>query len=495
MGGPLRQPELAVNTDPTHLPPEDTAPRALCVDLDGTLITTDATGESIVAYIKLHPFRACIELPCWLIQGRGVLKRRLAERVSPDPALFPYRESVLEYIRQQKQEKRRIVLATASDQSIAQAVADHVGLFDDTIGSSQDRNTKGRMKITAIEQLLGNQPYDYIGDSRADLPLWQATGKAIMVNPSHRTQQAAQRHVNQVETLVPHRSAWASIGSAMRPHQWVKNLLLAVPLLAGHQINPGNIARVMAAMIAFSLCASAIYLINDMMDIDADRRHPRKRNRALASGALSLAKAAILAPLLLATGALIAIFVSQQFIVALAVYLTLAGTYSLWLKSKLMVDVIVLAGLYSLRIYAGGMAVGINLSHWLLLFSMFFFLSLAFVKRYTELRLVEQHEGSAAIGRGYLVDDIEMLRVFGPVCGYLSVLIFAMYIDSADVIRLYGHGQRLWAICPVLLYWISRVWLVALRGRLHHDPVVFATTDYHSYLAGGITVAIILSAA
>ena len=466
------------------------APCALVVDLDGTLIRSDMLHESAMLLLRSRPLQAWRIGP-WLAQGKAHLKQELAQRAMPDPANLPYRPEVLELLRQQRAQGRRIILATASDKRIAEGVAKHLGLFDDVVASDGQQNCSGQTKLAMIRQRLGDAAFDYMGNGTADLPLWKASRQAYAVAPCRKVRNAA------VDICTPERVIECSGGGAksllraMRPGQWVKNLLLFVPLMAAHKAGQWDLVlKALLAFAAFSLCASAVYVLNDMMDIEADRKHPRKRKRPFASGELSIPAGLVGSGGLLLASALIAILgVGGQFAVLLGAYLALTTAYTVSFKKRLLLDAFVLAGLYTLRIIAGGAAVSVVVSPWLLAFSMFLFLSLAFAKRYAELKGIEDREGRQAEGRSYILEDLSTLESCGPAAGYAAVLVFCLYISSDMARDLYPQRDLLWGVCPVLLYWITRVWFLAKRKVLNDDPIAFAARDRVSILAGILIVA------
>ena len=298
-------------------------------------------------------------------------------------------------------------------------------------------------------------------------------------------------------------TAWAPVTALhcrsllrlLRPHQWTKNILLFVPLLLGHEFTIATLGTVLAAVAVFSMFASTVYVLNDRLDVEADRLHPTKRQRPLASGALPLGVAVPLAILLLSLGSGLAwSFLPTRFLALAALYLTASIAYSVWLKRKPVVDVILLAGLYTIRILAGGAAAEVAVTEWLLAFSMFFFVSLAFAKRYAELDRHANPKLGLRNGRGYDVSDIGLLETLGPTSGYLAVLVFSLYIQGETAQQLYTREWALWLICPLILYWISRVWLLAKRHKLLEDPVVFAMTDRVSLAVGAGVGALLLLA-
>jgi len=463
----------------------------LCVDLDGTLVATDLLWESLLLLLKKRPL-SLVRLPAWLLGGRAHLKRQVAARVVPDPACLPYREDVLDLIGEQSAMGVRVVLATASDCNVAGRIASHLGLFSTVLASNGRDNLKGSKKLQAIRELAAGRKFDYAGDAAADLPLWEASRTALLVNPSNLLLRRARRVVPDLRVLGAHTSKSRAIVNSLRPIQWSKNFLLFVPLILSHRIaEPGALLGVMWAFVSFSLCASAVYIINDLLDLEADRGHPRKRNRPLASGALQITAGLGLIPILLALGLFIAVATQPSlFLVALIGYLALSSAYSLYLKRLMIVDVLVLGGLYTLRLITGGIAVDVVLSQWLLAFSLFLFFSLAFVKRYSELRTTIEHGTTRANGRDYDINDWSMVGTVGPASGYLAVLVLALYINSDQVSVLYQRPEFLWLLAPALLYWITRIWFLAHRGVMADDPIVFTIKDRVSYLMAAIVVAL-----
>ncbi len=491
--------------------PEITTPVLnLCVDLDGTLVKSDTLYDSALALARHHP-ASLLQLPGWLLQGKAALKRHLTAAVTLDVAHLPYNRELLQYLQQQHATGRPIYLATAADGTLARRIADHLGLFSGVLASDGAVNLAGHNKLAAFHQQFGDN-FAYIGNARPDLPLLEACQEPMVANPTPalraglRSAKIAPVRVFQ-EQSSPLR-AWTK---ALRLHQWAKNVLIFLPLLLAHDRAPGLIAAAVVAFISFGLCASATYIVNDLLDLDADRQHPRKRRRPFASGDLSAISGVIVAVLFLAVSAVLAVAVPRivetispglpfvapyhiSFLGWLGIYLVTTLAYSLRLKRAVLVDVIVLSGLYTIRILAGSAATGVAVSTWLASFSIFFFLSLAFVKRFAELENLLARGGEAPKGRGYHIADIEQLRSFGSASGYASVVVLTLYISNLDAAQLYRHTNRLWLLVPVLLLWISRLWLQASRGQLDEDPVVYAITDKRSLLLGLIVVLIVLSA-
>jgi 4-hydroxybenzoate polyprenyltransferase len=468
-------------------PDNSTPPKPLIVDLDGTLVATDTLHELLLELAGRNP----LDLPrafFALSEGRVGFKAKMAKLAQLDPAALPYREEVLKLITDAKEQGSPVVLASASHQETVQAVADHLNLFDAVISTDDRSNRKGAHKLEAIRDLLTQREwgghFDYVGDEEADLPIWAEAQTAYVVGAprSVRNKVAAQ---HEIVDLVPSRggSAWYELLLAARPYQWSKNILLAVPLIAAQKVEDWSVCwSLFFAFIAFSLCASAVYLVNDLLDLRADRLHPTKRNRPIAAGRLAPKHALFGAiGLLVVSFAIALIALSDLFVQILFAYFILTSAYSLYIKGKAMLDVVWLASLYTLRIIAGGAAVAIVPSEWLLGFTLFTFLSLAFAKRFCELKLLMSKGKECATGRGYNTSDLPIVQTMGVGSGYLAVLIFALYITSDDVAMVYTTPKVLWLACPLILYWMSRMWLFAQRGSLRGDPLLFALSDRTSY--------------
>lgn len=461
----------------------------LVVDLDGSLCRSDLLHESATAFVAAHPLQL-LRLPQWLAHGgRARLKAELAARTDIDVSVLPYHPPLLAWLREQKAAGRPLLLATASDRRLAERVAAHLGLFDAVLASDGRTNLKGAAKRDALVERFGERGFDYVGNDRADLAIWSSARQAVLVAPSARLRAAAERvaRVGRVFDDTP--AAAAAWARAMRLHQWLKNLLLFVPLLAAHRVgDAASLGAALLAFVAFGLCASSVYLLNDLLDVGADRHHGRKCRRPFASGALTLAQGWRMMPLpVLAAAGLTLAWLPASFGAALATYFALTVAYSFVLKGLLMVDVLALALLYTMRIIAGALAIGVPLSFWLLCFSMFFFLSLALLKRYAELHEARRQERAAPLrGRGYAVSDLDMVASLGAASGYLSVLVLALYIQDPASRALYATPYWIWAACPILLYWVSRCWMLAQRGQMHDDPMLFAVRDRGSLACGAL---------
>lgn len=448
----------------------------LCVDLDGTLTPVDTLHEALLDLAKRSP-GAMLQLPGWMRQGKAAFKREVAARSELDVATLPWRQDLLTWLREQRDSGRSLVLATAAHHSIADAVAAHLGIFDEVIATGDGDNLHGNGKRRALVARFGERGYDYVGNEAADLAVWRSARSAIVVGPARLAARAfavaAAGPVFTPEVASP--KTWIK---AMRLYQWVKNLLVFVPAVLAHRIGePAVLLDSLLAFLAFGLGASSVYLVNDLLDLAADRQHRRKSLRPFASGRLSAKSGVIAASLLLLFAIAIALSTGPTFAAVLAVYFGFTLAYSLWLKRATTVDVMTLAGLYTLRIIAGGAATEVSVTFWLLAFSMFLFLSLAMAKRYTELFEVAKAGAASAAGRGYQASDLPALLSLGISAGYAAVVIMALYVNSAESQARYGDAHALWLTCPLMLYWISRVWMLSARGRMTDDPIVFALTD------------------
>jgi 4-hydroxybenzoate polyprenyltransferase len=430
----------------------------------------------------------------WLLRGKAHLKQQIARRVTLDPATLPYNQPLVAWLREQRA-RREVVLCTASDASLAEPVARHLELFDDVIASDGQRNLSGSNKAEALVARYGERGFDYAGNAPVDLQVWKHARQAIVVEAGTSLSRAAEKVAPVERRFETKRAGLRTWAKALRVHQWIKNVLVFLPMLVAHRIlEPEAIVRSVLAFVCFGLCASSVYLTNDLLDLGADRQHHRKRHRPFASGALPLIAGPIVAPALLVAGFGLAWFVSPSFLLVLVGYYILTTAYSFRLKQVMMLDVVVLATLYTTRIVAGAEAIQSKPSFWLLAFSMFIFLSLAMVKRYTELLAMQRSGKVKAQGRGYDVEDIPLIQSLGASSGYLAVLVLALYVDSTASQSLYHHPHRLWLLCPPLLYWISRTWALAHRGVMHDDPVVFAVMDKVSRIIVLIAIAIVASA-
>lgn len=464
----------------------------LVVDLDGTLIRTDMLHESALRVLRDNPFDT-LRIPYWLSRGKAVLKQHLADRTDFDPTSLPYNHDLLDWLKQQRAQGRKLILCTASDRSIAIAISEHLGVFDEVMASDGTTNLAGKHKADALEQRFGQAGFDYAGNSHADLAVWQRARRAVVVNASADLARQASAQC-EVERVFPASAvgftAWRRV---LRVHQWMKNLLLFIPLFAAHQLtNPDTWLALILAFASFSLCASSVYIANDLLDLESDRQHPRKCNRPFASGLVPAWMGVILAPILLLASLAIARYAGGSFLPWLVFYFVLTCAYSWGLKRLMLVDCLILAMLYTLRIVAGAAAASMGLSFWLLAFSVFLFLSLAFVKRYAELQVQLLNGKQKAHGRGYYTSDAPLVQMLGITSGYAAVVVLALYLNSDAVLQLYRTPEFVWGAVPVMLFWVSWIWMQAHRGEMHDDPLVFAVKDKASLLSG-LAFAVVLA--
>lgn len=453
----------------------------ICVDLDGTLLKVDSLQEAASA-VALKDCRVLFSLPTWLAQGKARLKEELARRWTFDPAFLPYNEKLLAYLRNQHEQGRRIVLVTAADRAVAQAIAEHLGLFDEVIASDGTHNLRGTKKAAVLCERFGAQGFVYAGNDHTDHHLWDKAAAAIVVNASSSVQAAARaRYTN--TTLINDR-AMSCVGAmvkAIRPYQWVKNTLVFVPLLAAGDF--ANLSAWFSSLLAFgAFCAvaSAVYLLNDISDLAADRMHPRNRYRPIANGSLSIVAGLAMMPVLLALGLFLG-WVSDA-VLALTLYGVLSLSYNFKLKEVAVIDVFVLAALYTVRLFGGGEASGHPVSLWLLGFSSFLFLSLALVKRVAELHRLRLERRESAARRGYITFDLGMLQMMGCAATFASAVVLSLCIQSDTAFEAYAQPTLLWGVIPLILFWQCRLWLFAARGYVHDDPIVYAAHDRVSWL-------------
>ncbi len=448
----------------------------LCVDLDGTLVQTDTLVESILAYLRIRPWRI-VQLIGWLFLGKARFKQELGRAVSLQADSLPYSRQLLEYIGNEAKKGRKILLVTAADSSIAMPVAKHLGFFDQVICSEGGHNISGKNKLDAIRKALPDQEFSYAGNSRQDLAVWKGAASAVIVSAPAAVRKAVERSGIAIERVFPRRGfSLKTLLKAMRVYQWTKNALVLVPIVLGHHLRDwAALTRGVRGFLAFSLCASAIYLVNDLLDLSTDRRHAHKRNRPLAAGLLSIPAAVLTIVVLLVAAGFLNPSPDAALLLGLYVASTLA--YSLYLKRLLMIDVIMLASFYTLRLLYGGAATGITVSIWTFAFSMFMFLSLALIKRISELRSRTSEEGLTASGRGYHLTDVDQLTSLCAASGLVSALVVILYVRSPEVVSLYARPQLLLGIFPLLAYWQSRLLILANRGAIHQDPILFSLSD------------------
>lgn len=448
----------------------------LVVDLDGTLTPTDTLIESLVRIARRSPLRL-IALLISLLSGKAAFKHAVAAEISLDADSLPYRMDLLDYLKQERLSGRKIILATAAHQSIAANVASHLGLFDLVIASNETDNLKGSAKLRAIQEHVGSD-FSYAGDHSADFVIWESANSAVLVAVTGSVAKKVHNSIP-VEMEFPRLSpGWMGWLQAIRIHQWLKNILVFVPLLTSFSITrPDAIFAACLAFIAFSLVASSNYLMNDLWDLPSDRAHPRKRNRPMADGRISLLKGLGVSIVLLVLGLIIANNISPEFLFLLIAYLFMTNVYSFILKRYVIIDVIALSVLYVFRIIAGSVATGIAASSWLIVFSAMFFLSLALVKRCSELVLMTDTQKNATKGRDYRVQDLNVLFPLGASASMSSVVVFCLFVADPVIQQRYATPEMLSLLPVALVYWLARTWIKTSRGEMHDDPLVFAIKD------------------
>jgi 4-hydroxybenzoate polyprenyltransferase/phosphoserine phosphatase len=466
----------------------------LCVDLDGTLLKTDTLWETFIAQLKAHPWKALL-IPFWLFAGKARLKQRLAQGVTLDCASLPYTPELVEHLRQEHAAGRELVLVSACDRSVGTQIAEHLGFFSEVITSDGTTNLKGGTKARILTERFGRRGFDYAGNETADFPVWEVARERLVVNAPPGIQERLRGQTKTVREFAPQPNRLRALVRAVRCHQWVKNILVFVPVITAHAYFEVQAVLGAALMfVAWCLVASGIYVSNDLLDLEADRRHPTKRARPFASGALPLSWGVVLSPALLLVGLGIAAVISAMSGFVLLLYAGAAVAYSSFLKKHSLVDVFTLAFLFTIRVVGGGFASGYPLTIWLLAFAGFLFLGLAFLKRCSELVCIQalgrQHMGF----RGYGVVDLPVLQMFGVASGFIAIVVLALYLNSAVAEAQYRSPAALWAVAPCMLLWLCRLWLATARGQMHDDPIVFSIRDWVSWCVGGcVTAAFIVA--
>lgn len=482
------------STSPEALVSQDTGAQSaalpLAVDLDGTLIHSDTLIETWLVALRKAPLTA-LAAPFYLLRGKAHLKARLTEAVSIDVASLPYNEELLDYLREEKSQGRHLALATASHMTVARPIAEHVGLFDEVIATDDTTNLRGPAKAEHLSTRYADTGFAYAGNDRHDLVVWRAAKAAIPVDTPSRVLNAIETPVE--KSFQRETSPWRELIRGMRVYQWVKNVLVFLPLVTANAL--GDVNAVLAAILAFFLfgiVASGVYLMNDLSDLQADRAHAEKRNRPFASGSLPLTWGIVAGPGLLLLGLIGAYLLKPSLGHVILAYAVVTTAYSLYLKTQPLVDVFVLAMLYTLRVVAGGVATGYEASIWLLSFSSFFFLSLAFVKRYVEI--IDQPEGTQLKRRGYRFSEDVPLFVMGIASAFSAAIVLALYVESSVASVVYSRPIFIWSFVPLCLFWQCRIWLAAVRGHVTHDPILYAARDWVSAGVFGMAVLMYLIA-
>jgi 4-hydroxybenzoate polyprenyltransferase/phosphoserine phosphatase len=465
----------------------------LAVDLDGTLLKTDLLWETLLVLIK-HKILLLFWIPIWLIHGKARLKLELAKRTKINARELPFHQEFLSFLQSEHKLGRNLILTSGTDQHLAQSIAQHLGIFSEVLASDGQVNLTGNIKSGVLVEKYGERGFDYAGNESADLAVWNHANAALVVNPSSRLIRSL-RKSGEVRLFDDRKKRLPLLFQALRIKHWLKNILIFVPLLTSHRWSDlSAVLSTILAFLAFSLAASSVYVINDLLDLHNDRSHPSKKNRPFAAGELSITTGILTCVVLLLSSVGLSALLPAGLGAVLAIYFGLNLIYSFYFKQVVLVDVLLLAVFYALRVSAGGVATGIMISQWLLIFSVFIFLSLASGKRVSELYALKKNNSEEAIGRGYTSRDLEQLATQGTAAGFIAVLISALYIYSPAVTVLYTSPQILWLICPLQLYWISRFWLLVQRGEIHEDPIVFVIKDKVSLLVGLLIMLVMLSA-
>jgi 4-hydroxybenzoate polyprenyltransferase/phosphoserine phosphatase len=460
--------------------------RTICVDLDGTLTKTDTLLENILVFLKEHPLKWYL-LFYWLSKGRSFFKAHLAQSCSLGSLPLPYDQKVLRFVEEMRAEGNHLVLCTAANERIAQHVNTQLNLFDEVLASTDKINLKGSRKAQALVDRYGYKSFDYVGNSYADLKVWQASDRAFIANAPPGLVESAQKNAN-VESVLSTRTSYLRLlMRALRVHQWSKNVLVFVPMLLAHRLSWSVFTQALLAFVAMCFTASSVYVLNDLLDLSSDRLNKEKKKRPFASGELSILHGLVFIPILLFMSVLCT-FRFPMLGAVVGTYLIITTLYSFVLKRIAVVDVLVLALLYVGRIIAGSVVTGTPVSEWLASFAVFFFLSLALVKRASELLSSEAKDKIP--GRGYHPADLTFVGLYGVSSAVVSILILAFYIYSPRVQILYSHPEYLWLICLLLHYWLGRIWLLTFRGQMHSDPIYFAVKDKQSYLIGALAALI-----
>jgi 4-hydroxybenzoate polyprenyltransferase len=446
--------------------------RPLVVDADGILLSTPQYAETAISEIAHRPQALFRLLGAWF-GAQWMLRRPMARPAYFDPSRLLYDGEMVGFLLNILGEGRPVYLSSEKyDHAMLGGIAQHLGVF--TAWSASDRTNKEDSQPRNLQQ-FAEQNIDYLGSETVEL----SASASRIARPIVRPKLAGAK----VDLW-----AWARL---LRVHQYAKNALVFLPLLTAHQFALLPAAKALLAALAFCLCASGAYIINDLIDVRADRSHLTKRKRPIASGVISPAPATAVMMLVLAGAVVIASMLSLSFLGILLGYFSLTTAYSLWLKRVVMADVVTLAILYTIRVIAGAIAIEVTMSEWLLAFSLFIFTSLALVKRHIELRGQPADRPTA---RDYRPDDQSMVAILAAASGFNAVVIFTLYISSDTVRALYTHPQALWMVCPILIYWIGRIMMLAQRELIDDDPVVFALKDRVSWLTLGAIGIVMLAA-
>ena len=466
----------------------------LCVDLDGTLLKTDTLYELVLGAIKNKPWLV-FYLPIVLLKGKQHLKKFLSGHCDLNPELLPYNQKFLDFLIEQHKQNRKLILATGCYETTANKIAAYLGIFTSVIATNETINLTGKNKAQRLVQEFGAKGFDYAGNDTVDITVWQQCREALLVNCTALNKKIIAQRIVFANTFDEKVFGIKPYIKAIRLHQWAKNALLIISALTAQTLFSQGVALILAlAFLAFGCCASFSYIVNDLLDLEADRQHHTKKYRPFASGVVSIMEGVGLAMILLLLTVILALQLNSWFRTLLLLYFITTNLYSFKLKAIPILDVAVLAGLYTLRVIAGSVAISLDPSFWLIAFSAFLFFSLAIVKRLSELLHLAKNSNKPVKARGYVVEDISTLQSLGGASAIAAVLVLSLYIDSHAVQILYRSPRHLWLLCPVILVWLGRVWLITGRGQMHDDPVVYALKDRISWLILGVGACVLISA-
>ena len=455
----------------------------IVVDLDDTLVLTDTLHENLITLIKNNPVEI-FKLPTKLTNGKAAFKNYVYQNSQLEVDSLPYRKELIEYLTVKKQEGHKIILATAANEEIANTVAAYLGIFDQVLGSSSSHNLRGENKLQAIQQYVGKE-FIYAGDHSVDLPIWKVSKGAIIAGnkTSELSKELAKHNIPVIKLFENPKVTLKTWVKAIRVHQWLKNGLLFVPLLVSFNfLEISKLLEVFLAFIAFSLGASATYILNDLWDLSNDRKHKRKCKRPFASGVISIPKAVKASIILLTTSFILSYWVSPAFFLIFILYLIITTLYSLKFKKEVLVDITILSILYTMRILAGGVVSNIGLSYWLISFSIFIFLSLATMKRCGELVSMADSPKNSIVGRGYSKSDLNILWPLG-ISSYIgAIILFGLYINDPITISNFNLSEGLWGVQLVLFYLVGNLWIKTKHGFMHDDPIVYLIKDKKSLI-------------
>lgn len=470
--------------------------KPLCVDLDGTLIKGDALWEQTLQLVRARP-AVVLEMLGWLRRGKAFFKERMAMEPMVPMTGEMFNSGIVEWLRAEAATGRRVHLVTGAHRGAAEAAARYCGCFAEVSSTVAGLNLTGENKASFLRERYGRGQYDYAGNSAADLPAWRDSAQAIAVRTRRSVLRRLRKTHPQAQVRLPLPSLAATVAKALRPQQLVKNLLLFLPVILAHRAGEaGLLGRAALGFLVFSLAASFGYCVNDLFDLRADRLDPRKSKRPLAAGELSPAGGALLAVCALALAGVAATALPRDFGLFVAAYVALTPLYSLVLKRIVGVDVMVLTALYVLRVLAGGRAAGVPVSQWLLMFTLFLFLSLSLLKRSGELLLWKGRlqPGECLPGRGYRLRDLEAVRALGAASAGASVVVFILFVNTPGAQALYPRAGWLWGVALLLTGWLGRLWVLAGRGFIPGDPIPFILRDRISWAVAAAATALAIGA-